>query len=379
MELSKTIYFDSASRSLPYKEVEDVFTRVSHEFFANPSSIHFEGVKANRQLEKAKESIIKDLKLSNRTVVFTSSATESNNLAIKGYALKYRNRGNHLVCSIYEHASVKEVMEQLKNDFGFKVSYVYPDKNGIISTEEVVKAITSETILVSIMSVNNEVGSINPINEIGKELKKFPKLKFHVDASQSIGKVTMDYSEVDMLTISSHKIHGLATGGCLVIRKNLELLPLFSGGGQENGLRSGTVDTASAVAFSTALSISTKEMQNHINIVKNLANRLYSYLESKPNDYHINSYRGNPYIVNFSTLHKKSSVVVEALSSMGIMVSSTSACSSYNQKGSYVVKSMFNDDNIANNTIRVSFSYLNTIEEVETLICALDKIIGEIR
>lgn len=379
MELNKIIYFDSASKTIPYNEVIENYNETLKENFANPSSIHFEGVKANRKLDIIRKKIQEILSLPNHNVIFTSCASESNNLSIKGSALRYKNRGNHIICSYYEHASVKEAFEHLKNNFGFEVTYIMPNDKGVITLESIKNSIKPSTILVSIMAVNNEVGSINPIAEIAKELKQYPKILFHVDAAQAIGKVKIDYSNVDMITISSHKIHGLPSGGCLLVKKNIELMPLINGGGQEFGLRSGTVDVATCSAFAVALLKSMREFNSHLEKVCFLANKIYKYLESKPDLYHINSSLDNPYIINFSTINKKSSVVVEALSSRGIMVSSTSACSSYKQKGSYVVKSIFNDDNIANNTIRVSFSYLNTIEEVEILINELDKIIGEIR
>lgn len=376
---NKIIYFDSAAKTIPYEESLNNFLIIYKEYFANPSSIHFEGVKANRIIEKEKDEVLSLLKLKSYNFVLTSSASEANNLAIKGFCLKYKNRGNHIICSAYEHPSVLDVFEQLKNNFGFDISYVYPNEKGIISIESIKKEITDKTILVSIMAVNNEVGAINPISEIANELRKFPKLVFHCDAAQALGKFSIDYSNVDMITISAHKIHGISTCGGLIVKKNLELLPLISGGGQEYGLRSGTVDTASAVSFCKAIKKSLVDMNSHFNSVKPLADKLLAYLKSKPDLFEINSNENNPYIVNFSTLKKKGSVVVEALSSRGILVSSTSACSSHKEKGSYVVASLGKNSNVSNNTIRVSFSYLNTIEEVEAFIKNLEEIIGEIR
>jgi len=377
--MNKIIYLDSAARTIPYHEVLDIFTQYNGEFFANPSSIHFEGAKASRILDKSKEEVLKALHLKNHNVVFIDNATEGNNLAIKGFALKYKNRGNHIITSEFEHPSVIETCKQLEKEFGFEVSYLKPNESGVITVDNVLEHIKPNTILVSIMAVNNEIGTVNPIREIANALKKFPKLVFHVDACQAIGKVNIDYNDVSLLTISSHKIHGLVSGGALVVRKNLELLPLFSGGGQEYGYRSGTVDLSSAVAFTYALKKSINDLSAHLNIVKPLSELLISYLKSKPDVYEINSGDENPYIVNFSTKTKKGSVVVEALSQKGIMVSSTSACSSYKEKGSYVVKSLSKPEQISNNTVRVSFSFLNTIEEIQTLINELDKVIGEIR
>lgn len=377
--MSKVIYFDSASKTIPYEEVISTYVEIQKAFFANPSSIHFEGVKALRYLDLCREKILNNLKVKNRDVVFTSSATESNNLAIKGFALKYKNRGKHIISTIYEHESVKEALKQLEDEYGFKVTYLVPDSNGVISVDDVLKNITNETILISIMAVNNEIGSVNDIAAIGKELINYPKLCFHVDAAQAIGKVDIDYSNVDLLTISAHKIHGLVGSACLIIKKNLNLLPLLSGGGQELGLRSSTIDIANVAAFTYAFERSIKERNRHYETIKPLADKLLNYLNEHKDIYHVNSSGINPYVINFSTITKKGSVVVEALSRIGIMVSSTSACSSNKEKGSYVVASICNNPNVYNNTIRVSLSYLNNEEEMKEFIKSLDLIIKEIR
>ena len=375
---NKIIYFDNAAKSIPYDEVINVYNEATRKYFANPSSIHFQGVKTQRIIDKCKDEIKSLLKMNNHQVVFTSSATEANNLAIKGFCLKYKKRGNHIITSEYEHPSVLEVLRQLEKEFGFEVTYLKPNKKGVIEVNDVINNIRHDTILVSIMAVNNEIGTINPISEIAKELKKYPKIVFHVDAAQAIGKIDIAYQDVDMVSISGHKTHGLVSSSALLIRKNLELLPLFSGGEQEYGYRSGTVDVAMALALLEAIKISLKDLKAHYEKVSLLADKLLNYLKNNPDLYEING-DSNPYIVNFSSRTKKGSVIVEALSRKGIMVSSTSACSSYKQKGSYVVSSLGKDDNISLNTIRVSFSYLNELEEVDEFIDALKEIIGAIR
>lgn len=380
--MEEFIYLDNASKTIPYPEVVEKYKEITTSYFANPSSIHVLGNRANRLLDITREEILSLLKLNNHQVLFTSSATESNNLAIKGFALKYKNRGKHLITSSYEHPSVLEAFKQLEDEFGFEVTYLNPNVDGIITLEEVEHAIRKDTILVSLMAVNNEIGAINPIEEIAELLLKYPKLVFHVDACQAVGKLEkeINYKNVDLITLSSHKIHGVIGTGVLLKKKNLELLPLFSGGGQEYNLRSGTNDLAGAIAFIEALKISLKEEKEHFGHVKELSNVLIDYLNNHQDLYELNLPKEiNPYIINFSTKTKKSSVVVEALSNYGIMVSSTSACHSSKQKGSYVVKSLGKSDNIFNNTVRVSFSYLNKKEDVELLIKCLDKIIGEIR
>lgn len=380
--MDRIIYLDNASKTIPYPEVVEKHQEITTSYFANPSSIHALGSRANRLLELTKEEILSLLKLNIHQVIFTSSATESNNLAIKGFALKYQNRGKHLITTLYEHPSVLDTFKQLEEYFGFEVTYLSPNSKGIIEPQVIESAIRKDTILVSIMAVNNEIGAINPIEEIGLMLTKYPKLVFHVDACQAVGKMNkeIDYKNVDLISLSSHKIHGVIGTGVLLRKKNLELLPLFSGGGQEYNLRSGTNDLAGAIAYKEALKISLQKEKEHYEHVNSLSDILINYLNNNEDKYELNLPEViNPYIINFSTKTKKSSVVVEALSNNGIMVSSTSACHSSKQKGSYVVKSLGKNENISNNTVRVSFSYLNNKEEVETLIKCLDKIMGEIR
>lgn len=382
MANNKLIYFDNASTTRVNPRVLDVYTKACDEYFANPSSIHKEGQRSLYLFNRTKEELLSLFKLKEHEVIYLSGATEANNLAIKGVALRYKNRGKHLITSIYEHPSVLEAFKQLEKEFGFEVTYLSPDSQGVISSQKVESAIRRDTILISLMAVNNEIGSINPIEEISNTLEKYPKIIFHVDACQAIGKLEkeINYSKVDLLTISAHKIHGLVGFGVLIKKKKIDLLPLNSGGGQENGLRSGTEDLPNALAFLEAIKIALNDETRNYLYVKELANRLVAYLKVHSELFELNSAENvNPYIINFSTLTKKGSVVVEALSNENIMVSSTSACHSSKEKGSHVVKSIGKDDKISSNTIRVSLDYSNTLEEVDILISTLNKIIGEIR
>lgn len=376
------IYLDNASTTKLDPKVKEVFLNALDKNYANPSSIHKLGQEAGYLLNKTKEDILSLLKCNDHQVIFTSGATESNNLAIKGVCLKYKNRGNHIITSIYEHPSVLEAFKQLEKEFGFEVTYLSPNKDGIITINELEKNIKKETIFVSIMGVNNEIGSVNPIEEIGDYLKKYPKIIFHSDVAQLIGKTNknIDFNKIDLLTISAHKMHGLVSSGVLIKRKKIELFPLASGGGQEYNYRSGTNDLASALAFKTTLNLALNNSKERYKHVEDLANTLISYLKSHPDLYELNLPNPvNPYIINFSMITKKGSVVVEALSNKGIMVSSISACHSSKEKGSYVVASLNKGDLVSNNTVRVSLDYLNTKEEIDTLVSTLDKIIKDIR
>lgn len=378
----KLIYLDNASTTRVSDVVLKVYNDTHLANFANPSSIHKEGQRSYYQLNRSKEELLKVLRLNNHEVIYLSGATEANNLAIKGSALRYKNRGNHIITTSYEHPSVLEAFKQLEQEFGFKVTYLNPNKDGVITAQEVESALTDKTVLVSIMAVNNEIGAINPIEEISNLLEKYPKVVFHVDACQALGKLEkeINYSKVDLLTISGHKVHGLVGFGALIKKKKIELLPLNSGGGQEYGYRSGTEDLANALALLQAVKDIIKDEKSHYDHVKYLAEHLLSYLNSRKDLYELNTPNPlNPYIINFSTITKKGSVVVEALSNNNIMVSSVSACHSSKEKGSHVVKALGKEDKVSNNTIRVSLDYTNTMEEIDIFISTLDKIIGEIR
>ena len=376
------IYLDNASTTKLDPNVKEVFSNALDKHYANPSSIHKLGQEDSYLLNKTKDEILHLLKCNDHQVIFTSGATESNNLAIKGVCLKYQNRGKHIITSIYEHPSVLEAFKQLEKEFGFIVTYVYPNKEGIISSIEIKKEIRKDTIFVSIMGVNNEIGSVNPIEEIADMLNAYPKIIFHSDAAQLIGKTNMNinFSKIDLLTISAHKMHGLVSNGVLIKRKKIELLPLASGGGQEYNYRSGTNDLASALAFKKTLELALNNQIERYNIVSVLADKLINYIKKNPDLYELNLPNPiNPYIINFSSIKKKGSVVVEALSNANIMVSSISACHSSKEKGSYVVKSLGKDEKAYNNTIRVSLDYSNNMEDIDTFVSTLDKIIKDIR
>lgn len=375
------IYFDNAASTINDEQIIKIFVDSTRDFFANPSSIHSEGQRGKHILDQAHDAIRKALNIPNHHVVITSGATEANNLAIKGYCLKYPNRGKHIITTEIEHPSVLEVIKQLCDVMGYSVTYLKPNKEGVISVEQVKNAIKPDTVLVSVMAVNNETGAINPIEEIADMLKAYPKIVFHSDCVQALGKININYAKIDMATITGHKIHGLMGCGALLKKKNIELSPLLAGGGQELGFRSGTNSLAHTVAFAKCVELAKNNMTHDLILMMPLANRLVSFINEHPDLFELNSYftKVNPYIVNFSLKTKKASVVVEALSNRNIMVSSISACHSQKEKISYVVKAMKDDDALAHNTIRVSFDGINTIDEVEILINALLKIIGDIR
>ena len=377
--MASVIYLDNAATSKVDSEVLDSFNQITQKYYANPSSIHALGQEASRLLEKSREQVLNVLKLTHHDVIFTSGATEANNLAIKGYCLANRSRGNHIITSAAEHPSVLNACLELK-EYGFDVTVLPVNEKGAIEVNKLKEAVKDETILVSLMMVNNEVGAINPIKEVGEYLKKYPKIAFHVDMVQAVGKIPLDLENVDMFSIAGHKIHGLLGSGLLIKEKKIILKAINQGGGQENNLRSGTNTLALSASLAKALRIAIENQEKDYQKVQLLSKRLLDYLKDNEGKYLINSYfEENPYIVNFSLRNHKASVVVEALSNRGIMVSSLSACHAKKEDYSKVVYAMNKDMCLAHNTIRVSFSKDNTREEVESLIKNLEEIIKEIK
>lgn len=377
--MANVIYLDNAATTKVDPEVLNSYNQITLKYFANPSSIHSLGQESSRLLDKSREQILNVLRLTHHDVIFTSGATEANNLAIKGYCFANRSRGKHIITSSTEHPSVLNTVLEMQ-DFGFEVTVLPVNKEGQIEVNSLKAAIREDTILVSLMMVNNEVGAINPIKEVGEYLKKFPKIAFHVDMVQAIGKLPLDFNNIDMFSIAGHKIHGLLGSGLLIKEKKIILKAVNQGGGQENNLRSGTNTLALSASLAKALRLAIEGEANNFKKVKALSERLLGYLKDNKDKYLINSYNeDNPYIVNFSLLHHKASVVVEALSNRGIMVSSLSACHAKNEDYSKVVYAMYQDLNLAHNTIRISFDKDNTIEDVEALIKNLEEILKEIK
>lgn len=378
--MNNVIYFDNAATSKVDEEVLAIYDKVSSTLFANASSIHSLGYYNNELVEKARSSILHDLKLNDKELIFTSGATEANNLAIKGYAFKYQNRGKHIIVSSIEHPSVLESVKQLEELFGFSVTYLPVNEKGVVDVLTLKEKIRDDTILVSVMAVNNETGMIQPIEEIATLLHSYPKIAFHVDAVQAIGKVNIDFSNVSLLTLTAHKIHGPKGVGALIKNKNISLIPLNSGGGQEKNNRSGTYDVPSIMAFAKAVNKIKRNEEENRKYVKLLAEDFLSYCKNHPDLYQINSdIEKNPYIVNISLKEKKAAVVVEGLSRNGIMISSVSACHSKREAISHVVYEMYHNEQLAHNTLRISFSTSNKLSEVDFLVQKLDEIVKGIK
>lgn len=374
------IYFDNSATTKPFKEVIDSYVKVSSDYFGNPSSLHKIGGMAEQLLSQARNQLAKLLKIDPAELFFTSGGTESNNLAIKGTALMYKGRGKHIITTEVEHASVRESMEQLKQ-IGYSITYVQPDKDGRIHLEDIKNALRSDTILVSVIHVNNEVGTIQPIKEIGDLLKNYPKVLFHVDHVQGVGKVPLDFHNwgIDLCSISGHKFHGLKGTGALFIRKGLNISPLFSGGNQESKYRSGTENVAGMVAMAKALRMTMDLRTERLQEMKEIMKRLREELQNiEKVTIHTPEKGSAPHVFNFSILGFKGEVFVHSLEEKGIFVSTTSACSSKQTSVSKTLLAMGVPDEKAKGAIRLSLSYVNTMDEAKQVIKAIKETINQL-
>lgn len=377
------IYFDNSATTKPHPEVMEAMNRAATEYFANPSSIHDLGGKAGRLLKQSHEVAARALEVSDKEIIFTSGGTESNNAAIKGIALQYRNRGKHVITSAVEHSSVYEAFHQLER-LGYEVTRLPVDGEGRVSVDDVRQALRDDTILVSVMHVNNEMGSIQPVQEIGKLLATRPKTYFHVDAVQAFGKVELRPAAwgVDLLTLSAHKFHGPKGVGLLYVRKGVEIFPLLAGGGQEEGYRSGTENLPGIVGMAKAMKMAAESFADYQLKLQNLRSSLLAKLE-KIAGCHINSpvsANGAPHIVNFSFSGLKAEVIIHALEEKQIYVSTRSACSSKEDQPSRVLMAAGLGEERAKSAIRVSFSpQINTVEEVEQFAAELERTVIKLK
>jgi len=374
------IYLDNSATTQPYPQVIESFQTVSTDFFANPSSIHQPGGMAETLLAKARDQAADLLNVKSQEIVFTSGGTEGNNLAIKGIAFKHQNRGKHIITSKVEHSSVYDSCRSLE-ELGFEVTYLPVNKDGVVSLIDLQESIREDTILISVMHVNNELGSIQPIGEIGAIAKKHPKLFFHVDYVQGLCKVPLDFKKngVDLSTMSGHKIHGLKGTGVLYVNEGVSLSPLFHGGTQEGSYRAGTENLAGAVSFVKALRISLEKMEMNIDKLKELSAYLRQRL-STIEEITINTPENSaPHLVNISVPGLKPEVIIHSLGEKGVIISTKSACSSKQQEESRVLSSCGLPPEHAKAALRISMSFETTKDELNTFIDLLKKTIKQLK
>jgi cysteine desulfurase len=375
------IYLDNSATTKPFPEVIDSFVTVATKYFGNPSSLHELGMKSERLLTQAREQIAAALEVKPSEIIFTSGGTEANNFAIKGVAFQYRHRGKHIITTAIEHPSVSEPCRQLEQ-LGFEVTYLPVNEHGLVTAEQVKKALREDTILVSIMHVNNEVGAIQPVDEIGALLAHYPKTIFHVDRVQGISKVPLDMKKarIDLCTMSAHKFHGLRGAGILYVRQGIRLSPLLAGGGQEMQLRSGTENVPAIVSMAKALRIALEKYDKQIDYLWEVKQAWLNELNAIP-EIHINTpvEHSAPHIINFSLKHgMKPEVFVHELAKSDIFVSTTSACSSKKKAPSKTLLAMGVGEERAESGIRISLSFENTLEEIPLAVAAMKKAIKKL-
>ena len=363
------IYFDNSATTKMYPEVLDTYRKVSEQFFGNPSSLHRIGNEADALLQQSRKQIAQLLAVQPDEIFFTSGGTESDNWAIKGTAMEKFHAGKHMIASSVEHPAVSKSLEQL-GKLGFEITYLPVDTDGIISVEELGKAIRKDTILVSVMAINNEVGSIQPIEAIGELLENYPWVHFHVDAVQAVGECVplIQHPRVDLLSLSAHKFHGPKGVGILYKKHGKRIAPLLTGGGQEAGMRSTTENVGGVAAMAKALRMTLENGASSREQEQLVRGKLVAAL-SEYEDVRIFSPEGGAgHILCFAMKGVRGEVMVHAFESQDIFISTTSACSSRKKGTPYTLGSMGVPLSWSQCAVRISLSGENTQAEADAFI-----------
>ena len=376
-------YLDNSATTRCSEGAAAMVMKVMREDFGNPSSMHTKGVEAEHYIRAAKDFFAKNLKVDEKEIYFTSGGTESNNLALIGSAMANKRSGNHLITTSVEHASVDNPMKYLEEQ-GFEVTYLPVDQDGIVSLEALKEALRPETILVSVMYVNNEVGAIQPVDEIAKLVKDYDsKIIFHVDAIQAYGKYRIwpKKEGIDLLSVSGHKIHGPKGTGILYVNSKLKIHPLILGGGQQKGMRSGTENVPGIAGLAEAAKECYENLDEKIDRLYALKERFVKQIEEL-DDVKVNGRTGRdsaPHIVSVSFRDVRSEVLLHALEEKGIYVSAGSACSSNKPAVSHTLKSMGVEKDLLGSTIRFSFCFETTEEETDYCVRELRELLPMLR
>ena len=372
------VYLDNSATTRQYDEVTDVMSRAMRENFGNPSSLHSLGLKAEKEVKNARKILAQSLGAGEEEVFFTSCGTESDNTVLMGAAQAKKRRGKKIIVSAVEHPAILEPAKKLES-MGFEVAYIGVDKQCRLNMESLKNAVTDDTILISVMGVNNETGTIMPIEEIARFKEEYNRthgtnIWLHTDAVQAFGKIPVnlkkEYKGVDFLSASAHKIHGPKGMGLLYVKKGLNLAPFLLGGGQERHLRSGTENTPGIAGFGKAAELAMGDFDERIRKMSAARERLLEQIRSEIKDIRINSPEGEeacPSVLNVSFLGTRGEVLLHTLEQDGIFVSTGSACFSNHSsaKGSHVLNAMGLTPKEIEGAIRFSFSEFNTEEEMD--------------
>lgn len=370
------IYLDYSATTPVNKEVLASFSKAAIEYPGNPNSLHKLGLESNKLIEASTKQMAKILGVKENEIIYTSGSSESNNLAIKGIADKYKNRGKHIITTNFEHSSIYGPISYLQKD-GFDVDFVKTLDNGLVDLEDLERLIRDDTILVTICSVNSEIGVRQPIEEIKKIVKKHEKCFLHVDMTQSIGKEKISFDDIDLVSFSAHKFYGLKGIGCLIKKEKIALEPIIHGGKSTTIYRSGTPCLPLIVSLAKALRLAYENFDAKYEHVK----ELNSYLKEKLSHYDLVRINSNdyciPHILNISVLHVKPETMQHALEEYDIYISTKTACSS-KENISRAVLALTNDKERAASSVRISLSYLTTKEECDEFLKAFDKCYKEL-
>ena len=363
------IYFDNSATTKMYPEVLDTYRKVNEQFFGNPSSLHRIGNEADALLQQSRKQIAQLLAVQPDEIFFTSGGTESDNWAIKGTAMEKFHAGKHMIASSVEHPAVSKSLEQL-GKLGFEITYLPVDTDGIISVEELGKAIRKDTILVSVMAINNEVGSIQPIEAIGELLENYPWVHFHVDAVQAVGECVplIQHPRVDLLSLSAHKFHGPKGVGILYKKHGKRIAPLLTGGGQEAGMRSTTENVGGVAAMAKALRMTLENGASSREQEQLVRGKLLAALSEYEDVRIFSPEDGAGHILCFAMKGVRGEVMVHAFESQDIFISTTSACSSRKKGTPYTLGSMGVPLSWSQCAVRISLSSENTQAEADAFI-----------
>lgn len=373
--MNRRVYFDYSSTTNVHPDVLKAYMDLLKTTYVNSESLYDEGTLVSRNLEKARNAISELLNVHPDEIIFTSGASEANSEAIKSVSFSMPEK-KHIITSQIEHSSVLNACKQMEDVFGYRVTYLPVNEQGIVSVKDLKNALDNDTSVVSLMSVNNETGAINPIEEIKEIVKKTSSAYMHVDMTQAIGKVPCSFENIDLASMSAHKIEGLKGSGILVKKKHVPFVPLINGGEQEYGLRGGTNNACTNMVFAKTLRIALENEKKYHDYVQKLQTLLLDQLKGI-DGVEINNPESNLCsIVNFSYENIPSEVMQNALNRMGFMISARSTCESKSNNPSYVLKAMGYSDRRASSCIRISLSYHNTEEDILDFIKALKEIIS---
>ncbi|MDR1801359.1 MAG: cysteine desulfurase [Lachnospiraceae bacterium] len=379
----KEIYLDNSATTAAYPEVGDLVRKVMCDFYGNPSSLHMKGIEAEKYIKQAKETFAEIWKCKEKEIYFTSGGTESDNLAIIGTATANTRRGKHIISTCIEHPAVINTLKYLEEN-GFEITFLPVDSCGLVSVRDLKEALRKDTILVSVMQVNNEIGGLQPIEDMAKVVKEFDNnILFHTDAVQGFGKYRLypKRSGIDLISVSAHKIHGPKGAGALYVREGVKIKPIMFGGGQQNDLRSGTENVPGTAGLALAAKTAYASIEAKTAKMRELKNALKAGIGINEGIKFFSGDEQNqaPHILSIGFSGIKSEVLLHALEGEGIFVSSGSACASNHPGVSSVLKSIGAADEYLESTLRFSLSEFTTEDEIDYTVNAVNKLLPVLR